>query len=82
MKAEAVRRLEVDGIRQQLEGYDVVPSNFGELQAFWDIMEDFASKGWGATGKIKIPRLHKHLQYKLATRDNVESTAMLKHVPY
>ena len=78
-KTDYVRGLEVAGIQQQLQEYDLTPTLFPELDGFRRVLEDFRDNGTSASGHVSIPRIHKKLVYVLSTRTHVESSAVLKH---
>lgn len=78
-KAAAVREVEVEGIRKEMVGYDLTLDLFPELQPFWDVLEDFRKTGQSSSGSLKLPRLHRKLVWKLTTRPNIDSTAVLQH---
>lgn len=78
-KSRVLRDLDARGIREALVAKDVTPANFPELEAFWKILDDYVNLGHGASGVIKIPKLHRVLRYQLCLRDTSESSAMLQY---
>ena len=78
LKTETLRRLDAEGIRQQLVDRDVTPQNFPELEAFWKLLDDYVTHGYGASGHVSLPRIHRSLEYKLTTRMSSDSAAVLR----
>jgi len=79
VKNETLREFDAKTIKQALTDNGVTPDNFPEMEAFWKLLDDdYVKRGYGSTGHISIPRIHRKLLYKLTTRENTESTAMLK----
>lgn len=78
LKSEDLRRGETDEIREKLVSMDVTPTNFSELEAFWKLLDDYVMHGWGATGKVPIPRLRRRLEYNLPTQEGRPCTAVLR----
>ena len=78
-KPQLVREAEADGIRQELVKYSVVPETLPEVQPFWDTLRAFQDDGHSSSGSLKLPRIHRKLVWKLTTRPNVESCAVLEY---
>lgn len=79
LKSKPLRDVEAKGLREALEKLDVTPANFPELEAFWKLTDDYVNHGYGASGVIKLPRLHRALRYQLCVRPSTESSAVLQY---
>lgn len=80
IKSRTLRELDAKGLREALEEKDVTPDNFPELSSFWKILDDYVNHGYGCSGNIKIPKLHRVLRYQLCVRETSESSAMLQYL--
>lgn len=79
LKSKTLRELEAKGLEEALQKVDVTPSNFPEMEAFWKLMSDYVNHGYGSSGVIKIPKIHRALRYQLCVRDTNESSAVLQY---
>lgn len=78
LKSETLRGLDIEQIRSGLLDNGVTPDTFPELQGFWKAMDDFVAHGWGCSDHVNIPKIHRRLEYRLCTRENVDSVAVLR----
>lgn len=75
-KSKTLRELEAKSVKEFLEEEGVSP----ELSSFRQILEAFVNQGYGCSGNIKIPGLHRLLRYQLCVRETSESTAVLQNL--
>lgn len=79
LKSKPLRDVEARGLREALEKLDVTPVNFPEMEAFWKLTDDYVNHGYGASGVIKLPKIHRALRYQLCVRESTESSAVLQY---
>ena len=78
MKSQTLRKLDADGIRERLEETDLTSTLFPELKTFENNLKEFVDHGHGSSGRVPLPRIHRVLEYRLTTRPNLESSAILR----
>lgn len=80
VKSETLRRLDAEGIRARMQELDLTSELFPELRTFEKLLEDYVQLGQSASGRVKLPRIHKAINYKLTTRPNLECSAVVQEI--